>query len=455
LHIDRSRLFRLLLAGAFAGFVIFCLFNPGVVKEEVDFYKFGPSEADRDPAAVLLAMTVFGAAFAAMIGGMLALADEVYSPPKRIAIRMGIAVGVGLVIGAIAGLISQMVFGILVATSTLLVIPARVVSWATFGFGAGAGLGAALGSWRRAGMCMLGGAVGGCIAGGLFDMICAATGAAAALAHPGEPPTGSLGRFIGFVLMGITVAVTVAFVEDIAKQSWVTVLSGPKEGRSYILSKPTTTIGRDELADIPLFGDMTVAKQHAVLHMQGNVVALQGVGGPVAVNGAVVQAAVLRPWDTFCVGRWSLRFHQKGVQRGAFQDFNSAQPPKNPSYPSPAVARPAYAPSQVTISQPVVRTAAGNLSLLAAAGPHLNQRFSFEPGTVRIGREAGCAVLLTSDPMVSRNHAELRWNGSSWIVRDLGSRNGLWVNGVRVTEHTLNIGDQIGVGQTLLRVEGL
>jgi len=35
------------------------------------------------------------------------------------------------------------------------------------------------------------------------------------------------------------------------------------------------------------------------------------------------------------------------------------------------------------------------------------------------------------------------------------SRNELWVNGVRIAEHTLNVGDQIGVGQTRLRVEGL
>lgn len=454
MHIDRSRLLRLLLAGAFAGFVIFCIFDPGVAKEEADSYRFGSSEAEGDPAAVFLSMTMFGAAFAAMIGGMLALADEIYSPPKRVAIRMGIAVAVGLTIGAIAGLISQAIFGSLVATSALLVIPARIVSWATFGFGAGAGLGAALGSWRRAMMCMLGGLVGGCIAGGLFDMICAVTGLASVAA--GGPPTGSLGRFIGFVLMGIAVGVTVAFVEDIAKQSWVTVLSGPKEGRSFILSKPVTTIGRDELADIPLFGDMSVAKQHAALHMQGNAVTLQAIGGPVAVNGAAVQTAALRPWDTFSVGRWSLRFHQKGVQPTALGKSNGAQVSKHPylSDSSVAAAEPAYAPPQVTISQPAARAVTGNLLLVATAGPHLNQRFSFGPGTVRIGREVGCAVLLASDPTVSRNHAELTWNGSSWIARDLGSRNGLWVNGVRVTEHPLNVGDQIGVGQTVLRVEG-
>ena len=453
MYIDRSRLVRLLLAGVFAGLVIYFIFNPGMVAyEEKHSFQidFGDPEGslralkeiqdEESGTSTLVLMAVFSGAFAAMLGGTLTLADEVFSPPKRIALRMGVAVVVGLVVGGLSGLIAQVLFASMLNVSFLLLLPARIIGWATFGLGAGAGLGVALGSSRRALMCMLGGFIGGCLGGGLFDIIGAIT--------MFVTQTGSASRFVGFTVMGIAVGVTVAFVEDMAKRSWVTVLSGPKEGRSFILSKPETTIGRDELADIPLFGDPRVAKRHASLLMQGYMVTLQGTGGSVAVNGAQMPSAMLRPWDVITVGRWSLRFHQKGQRHAAPAGFY-AQPYAHPT------PQPFYVPPNQTMVQPAVRAATGSLALAATSGPHLNQRFQFGPGTVRIGREAGCAILLSQDTVVSRNHAELSWNGSGWVVRDLGSRNGLWVNGVRVTEHTLTVGDQIGVGQTWLRVEGL
>ncbi len=185
---------------------------------------------------------------------------------------------------------------------------------------------------------------------------------------------------------------------------------------------------------------------------------LQATGGPVSVNGAQVQAAQLRPWDVFNVGTHRLRFHQKGERQAAPPGY-AAQPCAQP-YPQPmpqvpqAPVGPVGPPSQ-TVGMPALGAMQGCVSLIAVSGPYMNQRFTFSPGSVRIGRDAGCAILLAWDTMVSRNHAELAWNGSGWVVRDLGSRNGLWVNGVRTAEHALNAGDQVGVGQTWLRVEGL
>ena len=92
--------------------------------------------------------------------------------------------------------------------------------------------------------------------------------------------------------------------------------------------------------------------------------------------------------------------------------------------------------------------------LSVVSGPHQGQSFSFGPGTIQIGREAGCDVLLPEDSMVSRNHAQISWTGSNWSIADLASTNGLFVNGARVTQQTLNVGDQIKVGQTTLRVDG-
>lgn len=422
-----------------AGLFVFCVFNPSYAREEAlgHGFAFGEDIATMMVNAVLQTL-VLSAAFSVMLGGMLVLADEYSSPPKRVAFRMGLVTAAGAVAGAIAGVVAQCLYvAINIATLGLGQIAARGIGWAAMGAGAGICVGYVLGGWKRARMSMLGGFVGGLAGGLVFDVV--------ALVTEG----GSASRFVGFILIGLATGAAVALVEDIAKRSWITVLNGPKEGRSFILTKPTTSIGRNELADIPLFGDASVAKQHACLMMQGNVVTLQGIGGAVAVNGAAARMTVLRPWDVVSVGQWSLRFHQKGSQP---QMAYFGQPV--PDLTSPQY-QPSYAPTNVTTSQPAVRTATGNLALVVVAGPHLNQRFSFGPGTVRIGREVGCGVLLAQDGVVSRNHAELAWDGSGWVARDLGSRNGLWVNGVQVTEHAINVGDQIGVGQTWLRVEAL
>jgi hypothetical protein len=69
-----------------------------------------------------------------------------------------------------------------------------------------------------------------------------------------------------------------------------------------------------------------------------------------------------------------------------------------------------------------------------------------------IGRLPDCAVALT-DPQVSRQHAEVRRDQRGFRVVDLGSTNGVIVNGVRVRDQLLNDGDIITVGATQIRYE--
>ena len=69
-----------------------------------------------------------------------------------------------------------------------------------------------------------------------------------------------------------------------------------------------------------------------------------------------------------------------------------------------------------------------------------------------IGRMPECDVPL-SDSNVSRRHAEVRRQGTGFVVVDLGSTNGTRVNGAQVKERLLNNGDEITVGATKLRFE--
>ena len=68
-----------------------------------------------------------------------------------------------------------------------------------------------------------------------------------------------------------------------------------------------------------------------------------------------------------------------------------------------------------------------------------------------VGRSPLSDVVLSADAQVSRSHAVLERIAGRWVVRDVGSRNGTYVNGERVRERVrLAAGDEIRVGKTRL-----
>jgi FHA domain-containing protein len=71
---------------------------------------------------------------------------------------------------------------------------------------------------------------------------------------------------------------------------------------------------------------------------------------------------------------------------------------------------------------------------------------------VLLGRSRECDVQL-ADPNVSRRHAELRRDDGGWSVVDLGSTNGIKLNGRRVDHAPLEPGDRITLGLTELTYE--
>jgi Protein of unknown function (DUF3662)/FHA domain len=69
-----------------------------------------------------------------------------------------------------------------------------------------------------------------------------------------------------------------------------------------------------------------------------------------------------------------------------------------------------------------------------------------------VGRSRECDIVL-EDPNVSRRHAELRQDDGSWTIVDLGSTNGVKVNGRRTDRAELREGDRITLGLTELTFE--
>ena len=75
------------------------------------------------------------------------------------------------------------------------------------------------------------------------------------------------------------------------------------------------------------------------------------------------------------------------------------------------------------------------------------KRHQIPPDGAVLGRSRECEITI-EDPNVSRRHAEIRLDNGTWSIVDLGSTNGIEVNGERVSEARLEPGDHILVGRT-------
>lgn len=83
--------------------------------------------------------------------------------------------------------------------------------------------------------------------------------------------------------------------------------------------------------------------------------------------------------------------------------------------------------------------------LILREGQGMGTRWTIDHDSMIIGREGDCDIVLSSR-QVSRNHARIRRSGGRHILEDLGSKNGTFVNGRKLTEpYTLQDGDEIQV----------
>ncbi len=78
------------------------------------------------------------------------------------------------------------------------------------------------------------------------------------------------------------------------------------------------------------------------------------------------------------------------------------------------------------------------------------QRVVVGPAGATLGRSRQCDVVL-ADPNVSRQHAEIRPRGGSWVLTDLGSTNGSSINGRRIDgPEVIEPGDEIELGTSVI-----
>lgn len=84
--------------------------------------------------------------------------------------------------------------------------------------------------------------------------------------------------------------------------------------------------------------------------------------------------------------------------------------------------------------------------LVSLIGPSKGARYLLDPGSTGIGRATSNEIFL-DDVTVSRKHAVISKEGNEYLLHDLGSLNGTYVNGELVAEKHLRDGDELQIGK--------
>jgi len=92
---------------------------------------------------------------------------------------------------------------------------------------------------------------------------------------------------------------------------------------------------------------------------------------------------------------------------------------------------------------------ADGFRLVMSQGPQPGQAFTLDRDALTVGRDPGNSIVI-DDPQVSRQHARIAHQGGLMVIEDLGSTNGTFINGMRLTgPHALTNGDAIGLGESV------
>lgn len=96
--------------------------------------------------------------------------------------------------------------------------------------------------------------------------------------------------------------------------------------------------------------------------------------------------------------------------------------------------------------QAIAALPAGSALLVVRRGPNVGSRFLLDGDVTVAGRHPDADIFL-DDVTVSRRHAEFLRHGTAFEVRDLGSLNGTYYDGVRIDSALLTDGAEVQVGK--------
>ncbi len=222
------------------------------------------------------------------------------------------------------------------------------------------------------------------------------------------------------------------------------------------------TAGREAGNDL-VVSDKGVSRRHCRFFLDESGAAfvedLESANG-VYVDGKRIQEATkLRPGAEVRFGSATARLEERRAAKAARPSVAlarraSAQAPQRTG-PSKLAkpAQPASAALKVGVAKKPQGLAPKGKSSLEGQGSLEGVSFALTGAKMVVGRVAPADIVIDDDS-VSRKHAELLRSRKGAVVKDLGSANGTFVNGERVTEAPLSPGDLLRFGVVELRYSG-
>ncbi len=257
---------------------------------------------------------------------------------------------------------------------------------------------------------------------------------------------------------------------DLAPSARASVSGGPSggrlvcltDGREYTISGERLVFGRDASSDV-VVGGTEVSRRHAEIERisEGYVLNDFSVNGTYVNGERVGRQHLLARADVIRIGHDEFRF---------YADVSSPTPPRSrrsvpqvtaPHPPTGAGARlsdtmhglpPSALSAAATPTQPQVAPLA---SLLVRSGALKGRRLPVKVPVVNIGR-ADFNDVVIADASVSTSHAKLQRRDDIWVLTDLGSTNGTFVEGERLSgEVALGPGTTVKFGEVAVLFEPL
>lgn len=247
-------------------------------------------------------------------------------------------------------------------------------------------------------------------------------------------------------------------------QDWVLRTESDLLASQFFTLQPATLVGRDPGCDLTIDSNM-LSRRHAEIHIEDDhlkVVDLDSSNGTY-LNGERIQEAIARPGDELRFDKQ--RFivigpsREEGSEAEAAEEhtmLRSAADERFPEEGRPVETGPATVPDDTNPRDSAELTAEDETrifytppptALLTGTGNGGEPRLiELDKTTQQVGRAEYCDIVL-AEKSVSKLHAEFSYEHGSWCVRDLGSSNGVLVNGERVDRAQLRCGDQVKLGR--------
>ncbi len=222
--------------------------------------------------------------------------------------------------------------------------------------------------------------------------------------------------------------------------------SGKFKGKSYPI-KGKMTVGREQSCDICIDSKM-ISKKHAEISPGDGVLELKDLGSTngTFVNGTRVQATFLKSGDR-------LSFDQEMFWvKGKDRDEDKTQVREALSADATRTRSAVGSNKETKAAVSGAPSASGQSRLVVQKGKAGKKSFYLTKQSMVLGRSSECDICIAEDTVSSR-HANLGYTANGWEIEDLGSSNGIYINGKKISSKILVPGDKITVGRIELHFE--